>query len=295
MAEQVPTLGFIGLGNMGKPMANRLRAAGYQLTVWNRTEARARQFAEQGGGVAASPSELAARSSIVVLSVSDDAAVDDVLLGPDGVLAGAQPGAVIVNMSTVAPETAQRHAREAAARGVAHLDAPVSGSTRAAEDGALVIMVGGEQARFEALRDLFSQLSKAAYHLGESGSGAMMKLVVNTMLGGLMEVMSESLALGQKAGLAPALMVDIIANTSSGAPLVKARGPGMVENRFPAAFPLRLMSKDFSLIMSAARRLGVPMPAIAIAAEMSEARNNRGQEEDFSAVFGLIKELAGLR
>jgi 3-hydroxyisobutyrate dehydrogenase-like beta-hydroxyacid dehydrogenase len=279
---------------MGKPMATRLRAAGYPLTVWNRTESRARQFAQQGGEAATSPSELAARSRVVVLSVSDDAAVDDVLLGPDGVLASAQQGAVVVNMSTVAPETAQRHARESATRGVALLDAPVSGSTKAAEDGALVIMVGGEQARFEALRDLFGQLGKAAYYLGESGSGAMMKLVVNTMLGGLMEVMSESLALGQKAGLPPALMVDIIANTSSGAPLVKARGPQMVENRFPSAFPLRLMSKDFSLIMSAARRLGVPMPAIAVAAEMSEARNNRGQEEDFSAVFGLIKKLPGL-
>lgn len=295
MAEAAkPAIGFIGLGHMGRPMAARLRDAGYTVRVWNRTASKAREFAEGGGEAAATPAVLAGQSDVVILALADDAAVVDVLLGTSGLLAAARPGTTILDMSTVAPATARHHAATAAAHRIQFLDAPVSGSTAAAESGQLVIMVGGDRAAFDALQPILSTLGKAAYYLGESGSGAMAKLVVNTMLGGLMAVLSESLCLGQKAGLDPAQLVEIISNTSSGAPLVKARGPNMVQGRFPSAFPLRLMTKDFSLITAEARQLGVPMPTAAVVAELYQARNNRGQEEDFSAVFGLLRELAGL-
>ena len=294
---QQPTgsLGYVGLGKMGRAMTRRLLEAGYGLMVWNRTESRARELDGEGVRVAASPAEVAATCDRVLLSLSDDEAVAEVLLGPGGVLEGARPGLLVADTSTVSPETARRHAEAAAARGVRFVEAPVSGNTRVAEEGNLVFLVGGDRADFEALQDLYPILGKASYHLGEVGAGSMMKLVVNGLLACMNEALAEALCLGMKAGLDGHTMIEIISQTSSGAPVVKARGPLMVDGRYtnPLA-TITTLVKDMTLVLEFARRLGVPMPAAATAAQLYQAQKNRAPDYDYSSVFALLSEMAGL-
>lgn len=290
----VDAVGLIGLGKMGRAMADNLLAAGYRLVVWNRTASRARELPPDGVRVAGSPAEVAASCERMLVSVFDDAAAAEILLGPGGTLEGARPGLIVADTSTVAPETAQRHAEAAAARGVRLIDAPVSGNSRVAQEGNLVFLVGGERAAFEACRDLYQVLGKAAYHLGAPGAGSIAKLVVNGLLACMCEALAEALTLGEKAGLDPATMVEIISQTSSGAPMVKTRGAFMAERRFPSISTSVTLVKDMTLVLELARRLGVAMPTAAGVTQLYQARMNRSPDEDYSSVVMLLREMAGL-
>jgi 3-hydroxyisobutyrate dehydrogenase-like beta-hydroxyacid dehydrogenase len=291
-------IGFVGLGAMGSRMAGRLLSAQHELVVYNRTRARAEPLARQGATIAESPRELAAQSDVIFSSLANDAALEAVMLGADGILSSAKPGATIVEMSTVNPETSRRLHESAARTGVFVLDAPVSGSTVQVEQGQLVIFVGGEEDVFERCRPLLAVLGAKIFYLGASGSGATMKLCVNTMLGLGVQALAESIALGEKAGLQRERFLQVLSETAVVSPSQKAKIENARKKEYPPAFALSLMFKDFGLIMDTAKALSVPMPSTAAAVQVAAAENARQtaahSDEDFSVVVRAMERAAGI-
>ena len=287
-------IGFIGLGHMGRLMVARLLAAGYTLTVYDRTPERTRSVADKGAAVAATPRQVAAQCDVVMASLTDDAAVQEVMLGADGVLAGVRMDSLVIDLSSVAPQTSRRVWAAARAKGVAMLDAPVSGSTPQAEQGRLTIFVGGEQTTFERCQPILEVLGTTVWYMGPSGAGTTMKLVVNTLLGVEMQAIAEAIALGQKAGLEKGRLLDVLEQTALIAPAHKAKFANARREEYPVTFALRLMHKDFGLIQQEATSLAVPMPATAAAQQACAAEQAKNTEEDYSAVIRLMEEWAGL-
>jgi 3-hydroxyisobutyrate dehydrogenase-like beta-hydroxyacid dehydrogenase len=291
-------VGFIGLGAMGSRMAGRLLAAHHDVVVYNRTPERTQALAERGATVAATPRQLAAAVDIVVSSVANDAALEQVMFGPDGALAGARAGAIVIEMSTVSPRTSRRLHDAARTTGVAVLDAPVSGSTLQAEQGQLVIFVGGEADVYQTCRPLLAVLGSKSFYLGAGGAGATMKLCVNTLLGLGVQALAEAIALGEKAGLERDRFLDALGETAVVSASQKAKLDNARKDQYPAAFALRLMFKDFGLIMETALDLSVPMPATAAAVQVAAAEHARQvaarSDEDFSVVIRAMAHLAGV-
>ena len=275
-----------------------LLSAKYEVVVFNRTRARAESFAQRGATIAQSPRELAAEVDVIFSSVANDDALESVMYGADGVLSGAKSGATIVEMSTVNPGTSRRLHESAARTGVLVLDAPVSGSTVQAEQGQLVIFVGGEEDVYERCRPLLGVLGARNFYLGASGSGATMKLCVNTMLGLGVQALAESIALGVKAGLPRERFLQVLSETAVVSPSQKAKIENARKNEYPAAFALSLMLKDFGLILDTAKSLSVSMPATAAAVQVAAAENAREtaahSDEDFSVVVRAMERAAGI-
>jgi 3-hydroxyisobutyrate dehydrogenase-like beta-hydroxyacid dehydrogenase len=287
-------LGFIGLGAMGSRMATRLVEAGHPLSVYNRTPQRAGALAERGARVYDAPADLARAADVVLSMLADDAAVEQVMLGPDGVLAAARPGTTLVDLSSVHPDTSRRIASAARLRDVAVLDAAVSGSTPQAEDGSLVMFVGGERAVYERCRPILDVLATQVFLLGPSGAGATMKLVVNGLLGAGMQALAEALVLGQRAGLEKGVLLDVLEQTSVLAPGHKRKLQNARSESYPVQFALRLMWKDLGNVLRLAQQRAVPMPTTAAAQQACAIEQAKGLEEDFSAVIRTMEELAGL-
>ena len=296
MSER-PTIGVAGLGRMGHPIARNVLAAEFPTVVWNRTAEKAADLREGGAIWAATPAELARGADIILSSLADPGAVESVYFGPEGLLAGASAGAILVDLSTVSPALSRRIADAAAAQEVSFLDAPVAGSIKAAGDGQLGIMVGGDRAAFDRCADLFAVIGKASYYLGPSGSGATMKLVSNAILATMVQALAEGVALGEKAGLAAADIFAVLAASSAAAPVVAAKAATVTDRAYlPAAFTLALMQKDLWLVLGLANELLVPMPATAVTHDMVLAANATGKSAfDFSAVAQLMAELSGAR
>lgn len=281
-------VGFIGLGGMGSRMASRLIKAGYHVTVYNRTRSRAEDFARLGASIAETSRELAGSADIVLSSVADDHALEQVMFGAEGALVGARPGSVFIDLSTVYPRTSVRLFEAGVAKGVNVLDTPVSGSLPQAEQGQLVLFVGGEQTAYERCQSVFGVLAKTALYMGPSGSGAMTKLCVNAMLGIGMQALGEAVILGERAGLSRELLLGALAETSVLSPSQRSKFDNIQRDQYPAMFPLRLMVKDLSLVLERARELSVPVPATAAAAQVAATELAREPaarvDEDFSAV-----------
>jgi 3-hydroxyisobutyrate dehydrogenase-like beta-hydroxyacid dehydrogenase len=291
-------LGFIGLGAMGGRMASRLLAAGYDLTVYNRTRERTRSLQQRGAKVAATPAGLAASVDLLLSSVADDAALEEVMFGPDGALAGARPGTVFLEMSTVSPSTSRRLHDAAGPKGLAVLDAPVSGSTPQAEQGQLVIFVGGEEEVYRRCAPILAVLGKESFYMGPAGSGMATKLCVNSLLGVGVQALAEAIALGLKSGLPRERFLQVLGDTTVLSPSQKSKLENARKDEYPATFPLRLMFKDFSLVAQRAMELSVAMPLTAAAAQVSgveHAQQSSAQaDEDFSAVIRTMQQMAGL-
>jgi 3-hydroxyisobutyrate dehydrogenase len=290
-------VGFIGLGAMGSRMAGRLLAGHHDVTVYNRTRARARPLQQQGAKVAATPKQLAAGADVVFSSVANDSALDAVMFGPDGALAGVRAGTVIIEMSTVNPRISRRLQEAARHNGVSVLDAPVSGSTEQAEQGQLVIFVGGEEDVYRKSQRLLAVLGSKTFYMGPSGAGATMKLCVNTLLGLGVQALAEAIALGVGAGLPREQFLHVLGETAVVSPSQKSKLENARKNEYPAAFPLRLMLKDFGLILQTAFELSVPMPATAAAVQVAAAEHTRQlaahSDDDFSVVVRAMQWLAG--
>ena len=284
-------LGWIGLGNMGSRIAIRLRNAALPLVVYDRDRSRADELVSRGAELAASPADLAARVDIIFSCVPDSAAVRSVYFA-DGVLHSAKPEAYIVEMSTVAPETSLHLFRAARERGIPVLDVAISGSTPAAESGSLTLFGGGDREAFDRVAPLFPAIARQWFYMGPSGSGVAMKLVVNALLGVGMQAIAEALALGIQLGLPRDLLFETLAKTSVVAPAHVGKLATAKQNDYRTQFPLRLMQKDFGLILSKAAELGLPMPATEAAAESNTAEAAHGHEEDFSAVIRLMEQAA---
>jgi 3-hydroxyisobutyrate dehydrogenase-like beta-hydroxyacid dehydrogenase len=287
-----PRLGFIGLGRMGSRMARRLLDAGYPLDVFNRTLDKTRPLAEAGARVHHTPRALAAESEVVLSSLADDAAVTETLLGPEGALAGARPGSVLLDLSSVYPATSRAVFRAAQSRRVSMLDAPVAGSTGPAEQGRLLIMVGGECDTFERCQPLFDVLGRASFYLGPSGAGSTMKLVNNAILAMEMQALAEAIALGEKAGLPRAEMLAVLGETGVVAPAQTLKLDNARDDRYPIAFLLGLMAKDLGNALRLAQEVLAPMPVGAVTRQVQAAEQGLGIDEDYSTVIRLMRELA---
>jgi 3-hydroxyisobutyrate dehydrogenase len=284
-------IAFLGTGYMGVRMARRLIDAGYPMTVYNRTREKAIPLAERGATVADSPRRAAERADVVMSSLVDDAAVRDVLRGPDGALAGARPGTMLIDLSTVLPATTREMAAAASTSGASLIDAPVSGSTPQAEQGTLRIFVGGERRTYDACAPILQVLGNPVF-MGPSGMGATMKLVVNTLLSLGVEALAESVALGEKAGLDKGQLLDVLGETSVVSPAQRAKMENVRRDEYAPAFPVRLMLKDIGLILRLAQTLSVPLPALAAAQRVYALANASNPEEDFSAAVRALERLA---
>ena len=278
-------LGFIGLGHLGSPIARHLLTAGFPVTVFNRDRNKTRELAVMGAQVAQDLRHLATEADVVLSCVTDKAAVESIYLGTGGVLRAAKAGTVIIEMSTVGPETSQKLFQAGREVGISVLDVPVSGSTPAAEAGALTLFGGGDRQTFEDSSPIFAAIAKQWFYMGPSGSGVAMKLVVNTLLGLGMQAVAEAAALGQKLGLPREILFDTLAKTAVVAPALSGKLASARQNDYAPQFPVRLMSKDFGLILAAAAQLDISMPATERAAAVSSAEAAAGGEEDFSAVI----------
>lgn len=283
---------IVGTGRMGSAMAHAISRAGFDLVVHNRTRDRAAALATQVGcRIADTPAQAAASADVVISMLADDAAVRETYEAADGLLAGAASGAVLVDMSTVRPDTVT--ALESAARraGAGILDAPVSGSVQLAEAGSLTLMVGGEASDLERARPVLEAVSKAIFHMGPLGTGAAMKLAVNTVIFGLNGALAEGLVLAEAAGIDRALAYDVIAAGAAGAPYVGYKRAAFLDpDGTPVAFSLDLTDKDLGLITDYAAALGVELPQTAVnrALVRRAAAGGRGSH-DFSSVAAELR------
>jgi 3-hydroxyisobutyrate dehydrogenase len=292
-----PRLGFIGLGAMGGRMARRLLAAGYRLTVDDRTRESARPLEQSGAKFAPTPKRVAAAADVVLSSLPDDAALEEVMFGPDGALAGARPGTVLIDMSTVSPGASHRLHEAGITRALDVLDAPVSGSTPQAQEGQLIILVGGTEEVYRKCLPILVVLGKESFYMGPAGSGTAMKLCLNTLLGVGIQALAEAIALGLRSGLEHDRLLQVLGETSVLSPSQRSKLEHARVGEYPPSFPLRLMYKDFGLIAQRALELSVAMPSTAAAAQVCAVEHARHQvqgDEDFSAVIRTAQQMAGL-
>ena len=292
MITQNSTLGFIGLGAMGRRMALRLLTSKFKLVVYDHTSRKIQALAAAGATAAPSVRQLARKSEVIISCLPTDDAVLSVYEGPEGVIACANPGTIVLEMSTVSPETSRTIHRMGRERGIEVLDVAISGSTPAAEQGTLTLLGGGDARVFDSCQPIFSAIAKQYFHMGASGSGTTMKLVVNTLLGVNMQAIAEAVAFGEKAGLGRALLLRVLAKTAVIAAAHQNKLLRAERDDYSPQFPLRLMNKDFGLILDKAAELGAPMPATAASHQIFAARTAVNGDEDFSSVIDEMEHQA---
>jgi 3-hydroxyisobutyrate dehydrogenase-like beta-hydroxyacid dehydrogenase len=293
----VERVGFVGLGIMGSRMAANLRRAGYELTVFNRTRERAEAFAaEHDATVAGTPAEVAAASDVVITMVVDGAQVDAVLLGEDGVAAQAGDGTLCVEMSTIAPADTRRIGATLHERGIAFVDAPVTGSSPKAEDGTLTIMAGGEEADFERARPLFEVMGEMVVHVGELGQGQTVKLINNAVAATNASTLAQALVVGKATGVDLEALVKVMGAGSGGSAMLALKAEPMRTHDYATLFKLEHMLKDVRLCLEEGQAAGVPFPAAAHTREVLTAAMGRGLgDADFAAIVEVLEALAGIR
>lgn len=264
-----PALGWVGLGNMGAPMAKRLIDAGYSLTVWNRSADKAEPLVAAGARVAASPAETTRASDVVFLSVSDTAAVKAVVFGPDGVKAGVDKKKILVDTSSIEPRaTREMAARLAEETSMRWIDAPVSGGVMGAEAGTLVFMAGGAADDIEAVSPIIDHLARRLTHMGSHGAGQMTKVCNQMMVGGAIAVVAETLKLAAAAGVEAARLPDCLADGFADSTVLQIHGRRMIEGDLTARGGVRLMLKDMDTACRLAREVGASIPMTGLATEL---------------------------
>jgi 3-hydroxyisobutyrate dehydrogenase-like beta-hydroxyacid dehydrogenase len=292
-ADQVK-LGFIGLGNMGSRIAQRLVDHGYRVEVYDRNSAKAEAMAARGATVAKNILDLARGADVLLSCLTNDEAVHSVYTRPEGVFAVARQGTNVLEMSTISPETSRELHRLGAQRGIEVLDVAISGSTPAAEQGILTLLAGGNQDLFRAAEPIFQTIAKQYFLLGGPGSGTTMKLVVNTLLGLGMQAIAEAVVLGEKTGLDRKKLLEVLSKTAVIAPAHLGKLARIAINDYSPQFPMRLMHKDFELILNAASKEHVRMPSTEAAFYVNSEELAGGDDEDFSAVLRRMEEIAGI-
>jgi 3-hydroxyisobutyrate dehydrogenase len=286
-----PKIGFIGLGHMGGAMTRRLLGAGYSVVVYDRTSEKVREAAAWGATGASTPKDLATTCQVVLASVTNDEAQHGVMFGPDGALAGVHSDSMIIDLSTVSPGASRRLHQAAADQGVPMLDAAVSGSVPQVEQGSLAIFVGGEAEAYRRCKPILDVLGTQSFHMGPSGMGTTMKLVVNTLLGLGVQSLAEAIALGRKAGISKGLLLDVLGQTYVLSPSQKSKLENVRRDEYPTSFSLALMHKDFDLVLREAYELSVAMPSTAVAQQMAAAATAQGLDADFSILIKFMSEL----
>lgn len=287
-------IGFVGLGIMGRGMSQNLLKAGFALTVWNRTAGRMAPLVEAGAQAAASPAEVAARSDMIVICVSDTPDVEAVILGADGILAGAKAGSLVIDCSTISPAVTVKLAQALAGKGVAMLDAPVSGGSEGAAKGTLSIMVGGEPADFERARPVFEAMGRTITLVGGHGAGQTVKLVNQILVVGHALAMSEALMLAQAGGVDLEKALAAVSAGAAGSWMLSNRGPQILARDWRPGFTIDLQQKDVRLVLDAAANLGVPLPGTALIFQLYRTLQARGLgSEGNHALIKALENLAG--
>jgi len=288
------TVGFIGLGIMGKPMAKNLIEAGHDLVVYNRTQEKAEELAGEGATVVGSPREVAEQSDVIITMLPDSPQVEVVLTGEDGVLEGIREGALIVDMSTISPVVTEELASKAKEKGASMLDAPVSGGDVGAIEGTLSIMVGGSEEDFERAGPLFEAMGKTVTHVGGSGAGQVVKAANQIVVALTIEAVSEALVLGSKAGVAPEKILDVLGGGLAGNKVMEVKREKMLTHSFDPGFRIELHHKDLGIALAAGREYGVTLPVTAIVDQMLQDLRMRGRgDRDHSALLTLIEDSSG--
>jgi 3-hydroxyisobutyrate dehydrogenase-like beta-hydroxyacid dehydrogenase len=285
-------LGFIGLGYLGSRMARRLVAAGFPMTVYDRDRAKAAELSALGATVARDPGELAGQVDVILSSLSDDPVVEAVYLGTGNVLRSAKSGTRIIELSTISPETSRELHRAARELELAALDVAISGSTPSAEAGTLTLFGGGDPEIFESAEPIFAAIAKQWFYMGPGGSGVSMKLVVNTLLGVGMQAVAEALALGLTLDLPRDLLFDTLAKTAVVAPAHVGKLATAKKGDYTPQFPVRLMHKDFELVLAAASNAALSMPTTEAAAGINAEQAASESEKDFSVVIQRMERRA---
>jgi 3-hydroxyisobutyrate dehydrogenase len=294
MAKQTGTrIGFIGLGIMGRPMARDLLRAGFPLTVWNRSRPGIDAVVAEGAQEAGSPRAVAERSDIVITMVGDSPDVEQVALGPDGIIEGAHEGLVHIDMSTISPSVVRAIAERHGERGAEMLDAPVSGGEQGAIDGTLSIMVGGKQDVFERCRPVFEALGKTLVYCGPSGSGQVVKLCNQVVVALNNLALSEALVLAAKAGVAPATMIEAVRSGAGSSWAVQNLAPRILKGDFAPGFKVWHQQKDLRIALELARESSTPLPGTALVHQLFASLEAEGLgEEGTQALVKALEKLA---
>jgi 3-hydroxyisobutyrate dehydrogenase-like beta-hydroxyacid dehydrogenase len=281
---------FLGLGIMGRPMASNLVKAGHEVTVWNRTPKDV-----EGARTAASPAEAANGAEIIWTCVSDTAAVQGVLFGPQGAIESLSEGQVFVDSSTISPSATLKFAERVSAKGAQYVDAPVTGSKVGAENGTLIFIVGGEESAIEKLKPLFAAMGKKFFRMGDTSKGQAAKLVMNLQIAMIYEGFAEALTLATKLGVDAETLLPLIEASMVRSGVVEYKAPFVLKRDFSPNFPLRLMRKDILLAREAAREVRVKLPGLEMVEEIYDMATEDGHENlDYAATLTLLEKWAGV-
>jgi 3-hydroxyisobutyrate dehydrogenase-like beta-hydroxyacid dehydrogenase len=291
----IKTISYLGLGTMGSGMASNLLKVGYSLTVWNRSAEKCGPFGKKGARVANTPSDAVRDAELVMYSLSNDQAVEEVVFGPKGILSGIREGQVAIDMSTVLPATSLREQQAFAKRGVDFLDVPVFGSKQESADAKLWIMAAGNKAIFEKVKPVLEHLGQTIHYFGKNGNAVAMKLVGNLIVALELEALSEGLVLAQKAGLDLSTVMEVVKVADFRSPLLVSNGQNILKRNFSPSFALKLMLKDAGLIEKFADSLESPIPALRIVEKNLESAVALGfGEENASAIIRALEKEAGV-
>jgi len=283
---------FLGLGIMGQAMATNLVKAGHEVTVWNRTPGKM----VEGAGIAPTPAAAAQGAEVVWLCVSDTAAVEQILFGAEGVEPSLAEGAIIADSSTISPSATVKFAERVRSKGVAYVDAPMTGSKIGAGNGTLIFMVGGDGATIERLNPLFAAMGKKIFRMGETGKGQATKLAMNLQIALIFEGFAEALTLATKLGVDPKQLVSLIEATMVRSGVVEYKAPFVLQRDFTPNFPLRLMHKDILLTLEAAKEARVKLPALETVEEIYDLATEEGHRDlDYAATLTLLEKWAGVQ
>jgi 3-hydroxyisobutyrate dehydrogenase-like beta-hydroxyacid dehydrogenase len=292
----VANLGFVGLGVMGSEMVNRLLSKGHGVIGYNRTKSKADWLIKKGMKWGNSPREVAAASDVVFSMVTNSAALDAVMNGPDGILAGLTPGKTAVDISTVSPAFSREIAKKVREKGCDMVDAPVSGSVITLQEGKLSVMVGGRKETFEKIKPLLHDIGPKVTHVGDNGLALVMKIGTNLSLAVQMLAFCEGVLLAEKSGIQREVAVDVLTHSVIASPMVQYRGPFVVKMPDEAWFNVNMMQKDMLLALELGRQLDVPMPTTAVTNEFLTAARGMGfVEQDFAVVFEVLAQMSGVK
>jgi 3-hydroxyisobutyrate dehydrogenase-like beta-hydroxyacid dehydrogenase len=289
-------LGFVGLGVMGSEMVLRLLAKGHTLTGYNRKRSKAARLLDKGMKWAGSPREVAAASDLTFSMVTNSPALEMIVEGPDGILAGLAPGKVLIDMSTVSPEFSRSVAAKVRAKGADMVDAPVSGSVITLQEGKLSVMVGGRKDTFDRVMPLLLDIGPKVTYVGDNGLALVVKIAANLSLAVQMLAFSEGVLLAEKSGISREVAVEVLTNSAIASPMVKYRGPFVLKLPGEAWFNVNMMQKDMLLALDLGRALDVPMPTTAITNEFLTAARGMGLvQEDFAVLFDVLANMSGVK
>jgi 3-hydroxyisobutyrate dehydrogenase-like beta-hydroxyacid dehydrogenase len=289
-------LGFVGLGVMGSEMVNRLLSKGHSVTGYNRTKAKAAGLIQKGMKWADSPRAVATAVDVVFSMVTNSAALEAIVEGPDGILAGLAPGKIYVDISTVSPECSRSVAEKVRLQGADMVDAPVSGSVITLQEGKLSVMVGGRKETFEKIKLILEDIGPKVTFVGHNGLALVLKIAANLSLAVQMLAFSEGVLLAEKSGIPREIAVEVLANSAIASPMIKYRGPFVLKLPEEAWFNVNMMQKDMLLALELGRKLDVPLPSTAVTNEFLTAARGLGLvEKDFAVVFDVLAHMSGVQ